>query len=59
MDFSFVIPCYNTRSIIFDIIRSIDEFLQDENATGEVLLVDDCSDIIENIQNARLPKIVA
>ena len=56
MDFSFVIPCYNTRSIIFDIIRSIDEFLQDENATGEVLLVDDCSDIIENIQNARLPK---
>lgn len=56
MDFSFVIPCYNTRPVISDIIRSIDDFLKDQQAIGEILLVDDCSETIENIKNAKSPE---
>lgn len=57
IDFSFVIPCYNTQACIHDIIEKISLFTQENDYTTEILLIDDCSKDQVNLKTIKAPNI--
>lgn len=57
IDFSFVIPCYNTQPCIHEIIAKISQFTEKFKCKTEILLIDDCSGNLENLKSIDEPKI--